>query len=67
MLDKIAPYWKAVIGFVTPGVVALVAAVQESSDGGAAVTGPEWVGILAACVITGGAVYTVPNRPSTDS
>ena len=62
VMDKFAPYWKAVVGFVTPGVVALVAAVQDASPGGSAVTGPEWVGIAAACIITGGAVFTVPNR-----
>ena len=64
MLDKIRPYAKAVVGFVTPGVTALVAAVQEGSPGSAAVTGPEWVGIVAACVITGGLVFAVPNTPA---
>jgi hypothetical protein len=61
-VNRIQPYAKAVIGFVTPGVVALVAAVQDGSPGGSSITGPEVVGIVAACVITGGAVFTVPNR-----
>ena len=60
-MKTIAPYAKAVIGFVTPGVVALVTAVQDSSPGGSSVTGPEWVGIGAACILTGAGVYAVPN------
>lgn len=62
MLPKIAPYAKALVGFVSPGIVGLVAAVQDASPGGSAVTVPEWVGILAACVLTGGAVFAVPNK-----
>lgn len=61
-MKTIAPYAKAIIGFVTPGVVALVAAVQGGSPGGATVTGPEWVGIGAACILTGASVYAVPNK-----
>lgn len=63
-MDKIKPYLKAVVGFVTPGVVALVAAVQESSPGGGSITGPEWIGIGAACILTGGAVFGVANKPA---
>lgn len=62
MLNKIQPIAKAVVGFVAPGVVAAVAAVQDGSPGGAAITMPEWVGIVAAMVLTGGAVYAVPNK-----
>ena len=66
-LDNIAPYWKAVVGFVSPGVVALVAAVQDGSPGGSSITGPEWVGIAAACILTGSAVFAVPNKdPQAD-
>jgi hypothetical protein len=65
-MDKLAPYWKAVVGFVTPGVVALVVAVQDASPGGSAVTGPEWVGIGAACILTGGAVLGVKNTPKAE-
>ena len=60
-LDNVRPYVKAVVGFVTPGVIALVAAVQDGSPAGSNVTGPEWVGIAAACVITGSAVFLAPN------
>ena len=63
-MTKIAPYWKAVVAFISPGVVALVAAVADGSAGGSAVTGPEWVGIAAACILTGGVVLAVPNKPA---
>ncbi|MGG5257443.1 hypothetical protein [Phycicoccus avicenniae] len=63
-MDHIKPYLKAVVGFVTPGVVALVAAVQDGSPGGSAITGPEWVGIGAACILTGAAVFRTPNIDS---
>lgn len=61
MVD-VRPYAKAFVGFITPGVVALVAAVQDGSPGGSAVTGPEWVGVVAAMVVTGGLVFGVPNK-----
>ena len=61
-MTKIAPYLKALVGFITPGVVGLVAAVQDGSPGSSAITGPEWVGIGAACILTGGAVFGIPNK-----
>jgi hypothetical protein len=64
IIDKIKPYAKAVVGFITPGVVALGVAVQESSPGGQAVTVAEWIGIALACLGTGAVVYGVPNRPA---
>ena len=64
-LDSIRPYAKAIVGFVSPGVIALVAAVQDASPGGSAITGAEWVGIGAACVLTGSAVFMVPNTDPT--
>jgi hypothetical protein len=60
--EKVAPYAKAVVGFISPGVTALVAAVQDGSPGGSNVTGPEWVGIAAACILTGALVFAVPNK-----
>jgi hypothetical protein len=66
-VNKIAPYYKALVGFITPGVVSLVAAVQDASPGGSAVTGPEWVGIGAACILTGSLVYSVPNKNDVES
>ncbi len=61
-MNKITPYAKAVVGFITPGAVALGAAVLEGSPGGSGVTAAEWVTVAVACVVTGGAVFTVPNR-----
>ena len=61
-MDKLTPYLKTLVGFVTPGVVGLVAAVQDGSPGGSAITAPEWVGIGAACILTGGAVFGIPNK-----
>ena len=60
-LDRIRPYAKAVVAFIAPGVTALVSAVQDGSQAGSAVSGPEWVGIAAACILTCAAVYTTPN------
>lgn len=57
----IRPYAKAVVGFVAPGVVALVQAVSDASPAGGAITTPEWVGIGAAMILTSAAVYAVPN------
>ncbi len=62
MHDKIAPYWKAVLAFVAPGAVVIGSAVTEASDGGTAITGAEWVTAIVACIVTGSAVYAVPNR-----
>ena len=62
MLTKLAPYWKAVLGFVAPGAVVIGSAVTEASDGGSVITTAEWVTAVVACIITGAAVYTVPNR-----
>jgi hypothetical protein len=61
-IDSIKPYAKAIVAFITPGITALLAAVQESSPGGQTITGPEWIGIGAACILTGGAVFAVPNK-----
>lgn len=61
-MDRFKPYAKAIVGFLTPGVVALVAAVQDASPGGSHVTTPELVGIGAACILTGGLVFSVPNK-----
>ena len=63
LLDFVRPALKAVVAFLAPGVVALVAAVQDGSPGGSSVTGPEWIGIVAACILTSAAVFAVPNLP----
>lgn len=61
-LSSVAPYWKAVVGFITPGAVVIGSAVLEGSDGGATITTAEWVTAIVACVITAGGVWAVPNR-----
>ncbi len=61
-MENLTKYWKGILAFVTPGVVALVAAVTETSQGGANITGPEWVGIGAAMVITGSVVTFGPSN-----
>lgn len=64
-MKKIAPYWKAAVGFVAPGASLLIAAVLPGSDAGSAITTAEWITAGATCVVTAGAVYTAPrNRPS---
>lgn len=62
-MKRIAPYWKAVLGFVTPGAVIIGSSVLETSDGGTTITSAEWVAAIVAMIVTGGAVYAVPNEP----
>lgn len=62
-MDKIAPYWKAVVGFIAPGVVAIASAVTEASAGGTAITQAEWITAACATIITAAAVYATPNKP----
>lgn len=62
-MNRIKPYWKAVLGFIAPGAVIIGSAVLETSDAGTAITGAEWVTAAVACVVSGAAVYAVPNEP----
>lgn len=62
-MDKIAPYWKAVLGFITPGAVVIGASVLAVSDGGTAITQAEWVTAGVAMIATGGAVFSKSNAP----
>jgi hypothetical protein len=61
-MDKLAPYWKAVLAFIAPGAVTIGSAVTDASDGGDRITTAEWVTALVACVVTAAAVYATPNR-----
>lgn len=61
-MNALAPYFKAVVGFIAPGAVILTSAVQENSAGGELITGGEWVTAICATIITGAAVYAVPNK-----
>lgn len=61
MLEKIAPYWKAVVAFVAPGATIVIASVLEGSDGGTIITAAEWITAACTCLVTAATVYAVPN------
>lgn len=63
MFTTIAPYAKAVVGFVAPAATVLVAAVLPDSPGAEAITSGEWITAACTAVITASVVYSVPNRP----
>lgn len=54
-MSRVAPYWKAVVGFVAPGAALIIA-------NGGAMSGRDWIVAAATCVVTGATVYAVPNR-----
>ena len=60
---KLAPYYKAVVGFVAPAAVVLTSSVTDASAGGSSITTAEWITAACACVITSAAVAGVPNKP----
>ena len=62
-MEKIAPYWKAVIGFIAPAAVVIMASVTDASAGGQAITGGEWITALCTAIVTSAGVYAVPNKP----
>lgn len=66
-MEKVAPYWKAFVAFLAPGLLVLVSAVLEGSAGGTEVTQAEWITAAATAFITAAGVYTVPNRPLPDT
>jgi hypothetical protein len=66
-METIKVYAKGILAFFVPGVVALVAAVQDASPGGNAITVQEWVGIGAACILTSAGVTAVANKPAYKS
>lgn len=64
-MKNIAPYWKAVVGFIAPGASIVIASVLPGSDGGTAITMAEGITAAATCVVTGAAVYSAPkNAPA---
>jgi len=63
-MNALAPYFKAVVAFIAPAAVVLTSAVQTNSVGGELITSGEWVTAICATVITGAAVYAVPNAPA---
>ena len=60
-MNHIAPYWKALIGFVAPGAVIIGSAVTDSSVGGEMVTQGEWITAIVAAVVTAAGVYAKSN------
>ena len=66
MIDKIAPYWKAVVGFITPGLVVIGSSLADSSEGGSRITTGEWITALIAMFSTSAAVYAARNRPKVE-
>ena len=61
-MKNIAPYAKAVAGFLVPFAAAVLAAMQDVSPGGSVIVQSEWIGAVLSAIVTGGAVYAVPNR-----
>jgi hypothetical protein len=60
MLNRIGPYWKAVVAFVAPGAVLIGAAVTPPSDDGTHVTVAEIITALVAAITTAAGVYQAP-------
>lgn len=60
-MQNVDKYWKAIIGFIAPGVVIIGSAVTSGSDGGSKITVTEWVTAGVACVLTSAGVYAKGN------
>ena len=67
MLEKLAPYAKAILGFIAPGAIVIIAAVTAGSDGGTDITQAEWITAACSAIITGAGVYAVPNKGAVSS
>jgi len=65
-VNALAPYFKALVAFIAPAAVVLTSAVQSNSVGGELITSGEWVTAICATVITGAAVYAVPNTKKAE-
>lgn len=57
-MTKLAPYWKALAGFIAPGAALIIA-------NGGDLSGRDWLVALATCVVTSAAVYVVPKNAET--
>ena len=53
---NLAPYRKAVTGFLVAGLTALGTAWLDGE-----ITGPEWIGVAVTALGTLGFVYQIPN------
>lgn len=56
MLDKLAPYAKAIVGSAIAGLGALGTALTDNT-----VTAQEWVAVASATLVALGVVFSVPN------
>jgi hypothetical protein len=61
-MNKIAPYYKAVVGFAVPFLSQIIAALLGTSDGGSSVTTSEWLTAVVTSLVAGGVVFAVPNK-----
>ena len=61
-MEQVSRYWKAIVGFIAPGVVLIGAAVMGTSDGGSHITQAEIVTALVAMVVTSAGVYAAPRN-----
>lgn len=62
LLDKVAPYYKAVTGLAVPFLGSVGFALAAGSDGGSAVTTGEWVQAVVLGLVGGGATFSIPNK-----
>lgn len=61
-MDKIAPYWKAVVGFAGPAAGVLIYALLATSPGGSEIVREEWLLAGLTSLTTAYSVYKIPNR-----
>jgi hypothetical protein len=61
-METIAPYYKAITAILVPFLTAIGAALLETSDGGSKVMTNEWVTAAVIALVSGGAVFAVPNK-----
>jgi hypothetical protein len=61
-VEKVMPYAKAVVGFIAPAASALIAATQDGTPGGSAVTSTEWLVAGLTAFVTASVVWAVPNK-----
>jgi hypothetical protein len=57
-VTKIAPYAKSIVA----ALIAALASLQQALDADNHVSASEWVAVVMALLVAGGAVFAVPNR-----
>lgn len=61
MQKRWTDYWKTLLALASPVVVTVTAALNETGDGGAVITGAEW-GLIAGSVVGALAVLIGPRN-----